>query len=316
MSAQPPETPAGRGSGDDPFSWLYQRGHKAPTEDVAPSVPPTVSNPAPTPAPQPAAAPPPSPPPAPPPSPPISTPPPQSPAAQPGPSSYAPTAFQPGVAAPYVARPDPPRRRGLLIGVVVALVVLAVVAGVLVAMMLNRSQSIVDFFPVTTPAPTPARNSIAPARPVASGVSADCTAPAATDDAGQPVTYDAANVLDGNRNTAWRCDGNGGGHTLTFSFPAGATLSKVGLINGYAKTDPTSGAKRYDEYRRITRVVWTFDNGRTVTQNLRDETQKAQLISVPPVATRRVVLTIERSTKPGRTARSRDAVLISDVTFR
>ena len=70
--------------------------------------------------------------------------------------------------------------------------------------------------------------------------------------------YDAGNVLDGKASTAWRCDGNGVGHVLTFSFPAGTKISKVGLVNGYTKTDPSSGAERYGEYRRITRVTCSW----------------------------------------------------------
>lgn len=191
----------------------------------------------------------------------------------------------------------------------------AVAAGILVAVMLNRPKTIIDFDPISPQTPSAGRPSAAPVRPVATGVTADCTAAPATDDAGKPVAYDAGNVLDRDHNTAWRCDGSGDGHTLTFAFPAGTTISQVGLINGYTKTDPASGAKRYGEYRRITRVTWTFDNGRSVTQNLRDGSQKTQRISVPRATTQRVALTIERSTDPGRKARSRDAVLISEVTF-
>jgi hypothetical protein len=42
------------------------------------------------------------------------------------------------------------------------------------------------------------------------------------------------------------------------------------VLNGYAKIDPTSGAKRYWEYRRITAVTWTFANGSTFEQSLQD----------------------------------------------
>jgi hypothetical protein len=204
----------------------------------------------------------------------------------------------------------------VVVGVVVGVVLLAAVAaGIGVAVLLNRPNTIIDLDPIGAQTPNSGGTSAPSARPVATGVTADCTAPPATDDAGQPVAYDAGNVLDGNRNTAWRCDGNGNGHTLTFTFPDGTTIKRVGLINGYAKTDPTSGAQRYGEYRRITRVTWTFDDGRAITQNLRDRTEKAQQIAVPPVATGRVTLTIERSTKPGQQANSRDAVLISEVTF-
>ena len=205
---------------------------------------------------------------------------------------------------------------------VVGALLVAVLAGIAVAVFVDRSKRVVaptpgPVGPASTPAATAATKpsagptSKAALKPAASGVAADCTAPPATDDAGKPVSYDAGNVLDGDRNTAWRCKGNGDGHTLTFSFPDGTTISTVGLVNGYAKTDPKSGAKRYGEYRRISRVTWTFDNGSSVEQNLADGTQKLQRTSVGPVETQRVTLTIDQSTKPGRSAKSRNAVLIS-----
>ena len=339
--AEPPERTAGSGSGNDPFSWLYQRGHPAPSEDEAPPVPPTVEapvRPAPPQAAQPAAPqystpqgqPPVDPP------PPIRSEPPGP------PPTYVLPAWQPGTVPqpqPQVQPPeDPPRRRGPIVAVVVGALLVAVLAGIAVAVFVDRSKRTVEpapgpvvpaatpaakpsVRPAATPATTPATSpSVGPTskvavKPAASGVGADCTAPPAKDDAGKPVSYEAGNVLDGDRSTAWRCDGNGAGHTMTFTFPAGTTISTVGLVNGYAKTDPKSGAKRYGEYRRISRVTWTFDDGSAVEQKLADGTPKVQTTSVGPVETQRVTLTIDDSTKPGRSAKSRNAVLISEVTF-
>lgn len=193
---------------------------------------------------------------------------------------------------------------------IVGLFVVAVVAGLVAAFVLRQPDREVAINPTAAPSSSAAGRAAVP-----TGVSADCTAPAATDDGGHRVSYDAANVLDADLATAWRCDGNGNGRTLTFSFPAGATITRVGLVNGYVKTDPTSGAQRYAEYRRITKVTWRFDNGGTVTQQLKDKTPTLQSIAVPPVASKTIVLTIESSTKPGRSAASRDAVLISQVAF-
>lgn len=312
-SAEPPEYPAGSGSGADPFSWLYQRGQPAPTEDVAPPVPPTVEAPAqPTRSFAPQTAPPTTP-----------QPPPSQP---PGPPpAYVLQAYQPWrTPEPVTAPPPPPppaKSRGPLIAVLVGVALLAVVAGVVVAVLVHGSDQGVVSPPVGTPSsatrptsPAPAKPA-KPAKPVATGVSADCTAPPATDDAGRPVSYDATNVLDGDPSTAWRCNGSGDGRTLTFSFPPGTTIGTLGLINGYAKTDPKSGAKRYGEYRRITKVTWTFDSGKSVDQNVTDGTQTVQTTTITPVTTQRVTLTIDASTKPGQSAKTRDAVLISDVSF-
>jgi hypothetical protein len=327
--AEPPGRAAGSGSGNDPFSWLYQRGQPAPTEDEAPPVPPTVEDPVRPSQPQqpqyptaeystPQAPPPMAP------APPIRPEPPGP------PPTYVLPAWQPGTAPQPQPQPpppeDPPRRHGPIVAIVVGALLVAVLAGIAVAVLVDRSKrtpdpSIGPVRPAATPAatpatsPPPAPSSTAAVKPVASGVSADCTAPPATDDAGKPVSYDAGNVLDGDSSTAWRCDGNGDGHTMTFTFPAGTTISTVGLVNGYAKTDPKSGAKRYGEYRRISRVTWTFDDGSSVDQKLADGTQKVQTTSVGPVQTQRVTLTIDGSTKPGRSAKSRNAVLISEVSF-
>jgi hypothetical protein len=116
-------------------------------------------------------------------------------------------------------------------------------------------------------------------------------------------------------NTAWRCNGNGVGQVVTFRFPAGTTVAQVGLVNGYAKVDPASGVQRYGEYRRITKVTWTFANGTAIQQSLNDGVETVQKLSIPPQSGDQVTLTIEATTEPGSTAGGRDAVLISEVVF-
>ena len=83
-------------------------------------------------------------------------------------------------------------------------------------------------------------------------VKVGCQAPDATDGAGRPVSYVPEQLIDAKLNTAWRCNGNGIGQVLAFTLPAGTSIAEVGLVNGYAKVDPASGARRYGEYRRIT----------------------------------------------------------------
>jgi hypothetical protein len=115
--------------------------------------------------------------------------------------------------------------------------------------------------------------------------------------------------------TAWRCNGDGIGQVVTFEFPAGATIVEVGLVNGYAKVDPASGAKRYGEYRRITKVTWTFADGTNFQQSLNAGVTTMQKLRIPSQQGDYVTLTIEASTGPGSTARGRDAVVISEVGF-
>ena len=146
-------------------------------------------------------------------------------------------------------------------------------------------------------------------------VTVGCQAPQSTDGAGAPVVYVPEQMSDGKMNTAWRCNGNGVGQVVTFGFPADTTIAQVGLVNGYAKVDPASGTQRYGEYRRITKVTWTFANGTSFQQSLHDGVETVQKLSIPPQSGGQVTITIEASTEPGSTARGRDAVLISEVVF-
>ena len=146
-------------------------------------------------------------------------------------------------------------------------------------------------------------------------VTVGCQAPQSTDGAGAPVVYVPEQMSDDKMNTAWRCNGNGVGQVVTFGFPAETTIAQVGLVNGYAKVDPASGTQRYGEYRRITKVTWTFANGSSFQQSLHDGVETVQKLSIPPQSGGHVTLTIEASTEPGSTARGRDAVLISEVVF-
>jgi hypothetical protein len=146
-------------------------------------------------------------------------------------------------------------------------------------------------------------------------VNVGCQAPQSTDGAGDVVVYVPEQMSDGRMNTAWRCNGNGVGQVITFGFPPGTTIAQVGLVNGYAKVDPGSGVQRYGEYRRITRVTWTFANGTSYQQSLNDGVETVQKLTIPPQSGDQVTLAIEAATKPGSTARGRDAVLISEVVF-
>jgi hypothetical protein len=139
--------------------------------------------------------------------------------------------------------------------------------------------------------------------PVAvNAVTATCTARPGTDSAGKPVRYDAGNTVDGDPSTAWRCDGQGIGTVLTLTLPAGTEVGQVGLIPGYAKTDARSGADRYAENNRITKVRWTLADGSVVVQKLDPgpENRRVQLMRVPRTATGTVtleILAVDRGTR-------------------
>ncbi|GAA1523701.1 discoidin domain-containing protein [Nocardioides humi] len=139
------------------------------------------------------------------------------------------------------------------------------------------------------------------------------TAPESVDRQNNPVTFGAANMLDGRPRTSWRMPGDGTGATLVFDLGQEVVLTEVGLINGYAKVDGPDNWYRGN--RRIRTVQWEFDDGTRITQDLADR-RKMQVIPVGPVATTRVVLHLVEVTAPGKGSTGRDFTAISDVRFR
>lgn len=259
---------------------------------------------------------------------------------QPVPPGYASTsaaAGTPGSANPlHPAGPpeEPRRRRGLMLGLVIGALALVLVLA-LVLIQLGRTTTSAS--PVTTrPSSEPssqgdpsatAPSSTAPTSPAAeatydgkvssltaTGATADCVAPNATDGNGDPVSYAAAEAVDGDLNTAWRCDGDGADESIRVALPQGSAVARLGLVNGYAKVDPGTDDERYPEYRRITEVRWTLSNGATFDQTLKDKTQTQQNLAVPlQKDVSWVQLTILKTTSPGSKLDTRDAVLISEI---
>ncbi|QIX26330.1 zinc ribbon domain-containing protein [Nocardioides sp. JQ2195] len=138
-----------------------------------------------------------------------------------------------------------------------------------------------------------------------------------TDLSGNRVTYPPANMLDGSPSTAYRLPGDASGRTITLELPDEATIHEVGLVNGYAKTD-TTGNRTVDWYpknRRITEVEWSFDDGTTVTQELRDSTD-LQVIRVDAATTRTISLRIVSVSAPGSGPLGKNVTAISTVALR
>lgn len=139
---------------------------------------------------------------------------------------------------------------------------------------------------------------------------ATCQAGSSVDAAGNPTTYEPANAYDSNLTTAWRCNGSGKGQRLTVTLPEETKIAEVGLVPGYAKTDPASGANRYAENNRITRVRWTFDDGSSFVQRMsgsaRDRSMRT--MRVPATTTRQVVMEILASKRGPR-----NTVAVSEI---
>lgn len=138
---------------------------------------------------------------------------------------------------------------------------------------------------------------------------ASCVAPPGIDAAGHRVSYAAANMIDGDPKTAWRCDGRGVGTTMRFSFPEYVRVAEVGVIPGYAKTDPANGADRYAQNNRITEVSWTI-GARHVVQRFSADPHDRSLrtIRVPSTTVDGVRLQV-RETARG----PRDTTAISEI---
>ena len=111
----------------------------------------------------------------------------------------------------------------------------------------------------------------------------------------------AANLTDGVADSTWRCDGNAVGEKITLTLDRKQPIGEVGLIPGYAKTDPASKADRYAENNRVTRVRWTIGDT-VVVQQLKDAPQdrSLRLLRVPRSTTDSVGLEILAVAKGAR----------------
>lgn len=166
-------------------------------------------------------------------------------------------------------------------------------------------------------APSTARPDPTNTAPTLASASASCTAPPGQDAAGVTTAYGPSMAVDGLTDTAWRCDGDGVGETFEIRLEEQATISLIGIVPGYAKTDRVDGSDRYAQNRRLSSVRIEFDDGTTITQVLDpDPTARgSQDISVPAVATTRVLITILGSA-PGVTVGDLaplDKIAISEV---
>ncbi len=155
--------------------------------------------------------------------------------------------------------------------------------------------------PSTSPTPTdaaepkpqtkPWSGAVAPVKP--HQVEVGCTAPDGVDAAGRKVSYRAMQMIDGKVDTAWRCEGNAIGQQIRIALPPGTRVAEVGLIPGYAKTDSRTGADRYAENNRITKVRWTLADGTEVVQSMSANPADRSIRSMRVPATEGDTLTLQ-----------------------
>lgn len=152
---------------------------------------------------------------------------------------------------------------------------------------------------------------------------ADASAPGSDADSvdistGEPTTYEPANMLDGDPETAWRVRGDASGETLTFTFPEPVTLTSVGLVNGYAKTSVDGSGTEFDLYaggRRVLAVEWVLDGGEPLPQTLQDGEREPQLLDVGAVEATVVELRLVEVSAPGDGPGARDTTAVSEVSL-
>jgi serine/threonine protein kinase len=181
-----------------------------------------------------------------------------------------------------------PRHRRRWVGVAVVLASVLLVGGGVVGILAT-----VDRDPATIGPPVESEDLIRDGIEV----TASDTAPASTDGAGNPVTYLPSNVIDGDVETAWRTPGDGLGEHVTLLFDTPVDLTRIGLIPGYAKTDPETGVDRFFQHRIITEVRYLIPGVHPKTQTFRPEPvpQSVHL----RVTTSRVTVVITGTSEPG-----------------
>jgi hypothetical protein len=225
---------------------------------------------------------------------------------------------------------------GLWVGVVVAMLVVLLLGGFLLLHGSSGGGDASDAAPPlvpktkpTTAPTTPAAESSSPSASSSPSVGGPATnvaglalatapshAPGGVDFAGNPVTYVAPNLVDGVNDTCWRTVGDATGTVLTFRLDRPTRLTRVGLINGYAKIAYDAG-HRFDWYvgnRRVLSVDWIFEDGSTVSQEL-GTSRVMQQTPIRPVTTDVVRLRITSVSLPGKGRAARDDTAISEVVL-
>lgn len=242
----------------------------------------------------------------------------------PGPFGSTGPSTTPGAPGSPGATPPPDRSNTPVLAFVIGVLVALAIAGVVLAVVLATSSDDGegDGEQTATTAAAPAggdsdgsasgaggTGSGGPsARLAIAGVAASSTAPPGEEADGSTVSYAADQTVDGERSTAWRCVGDCTGQTLTIDLGGERRVTEVGLLPGYAKTDPTDGTNRYFQNRRVSSVQWTFDDGTSVEQTFDTDDAQVQGIDVD-ATTREITILITGTTPPG----SRDFTPISEI---
>ncbi|MBJ7530083.1 MAG: hypothetical protein JHD04_11265 [Nocardioides sp.] len=144
------------------------------------------------------------------------------------------------------------------------------------------------------------------------------SAPSSVDVAdGSTTSYDDTRLVDGDPTTCWRTSGDAGGSEIVLDLAEPVALSRVGLVNGYAKTATDPGGTTYDWYslnRRVLAVEWVLDDGTTLRQDL-GESRELQTLDAGGAVTSSVRLRIVAVSAPGDGPDAKDYTALSEVSL-
>ena len=140
------------------------------------------------------------------------------------------------------------------------------------------------------------------------------TAPPTTDFDGNLVAYEASQMGDGNPATAWRTAGDATGGTITVTLTEPGVVTRVGLVNGYAKQ--VAGVDWYPNNRRI--LVRHLGLRRRLDRSSRPSPSGRTCSGSRSrrCETSTVTITINAVTPPGSGSLGRDYTAISEVSVR
>ncbi len=144
------------------------------------------------------------------------------------------------------------------------------------------------------------------------GVSVPDTAPPNVDVSGNPVRYEARNMVDEAPHTCWRMPGSGEDDEIIFTFLEPVEITEVGIVNGYAKS--SGDLDWYAGNRRVLQVEWVFDDGTSVEQSL-ETTRDLQRLTLDAVTTTTITLRLLDVSEPGGGRSARNYTAISEVSL-
>ena len=108
----------------------------------------------------------------------------------------------------------------------------------------------------------------------------------------------------------WRCDGDGVGEVIDFSFDQPVTLVGIRVVNGN-----TAVADRFLKERRITAIRWTFADGSFFDQGLAPSESSPQEVRFPETTTALARMEILSTTPGVDEGTASDSVSISSLEF-